>query len=129
MWLFVERLTILPLVVMGTKALVVSGVDFPNLLAVGTVFSYRLHAAAILIEDCIGGVWAMAFFGQLDGSLLLEFDDLCPVFQDMNCLPATAILCGRKEVVVADEEMDNTAIVFMSIGLVERHQPDGSYGL
>ena len=98
MWLLVERFTIFPLVVMGTNPLVVGGVDFPDLLAIGTVFGYCLHSAAILVEDGVGGVGAMAFFGQLDGSLFLEFDNLCSVLQDMDCLPATATLSSCRTI-------------------------------
>ena len=55
MWLLVERLTILPLLVLGSKALVVGGVDFPELLAIGPVFSESLYTGAILIEDGVSG--------------------------------------------------------------------------
>ena len=98
MWLLVERFTILPLVVMGSKALVVGGMDFPELLAVGPVFGDSFYAGAILVEDGIGGVGAMAFFGQLDSSFLLEFDDFGPVFQYVDCLPATAFFRGSRSV-------------------------------
>ena len=63
MWLLVERFPILPLVVMGSKALVVGGMDFPELLAVGPVFGNGFYTTAVLVEDGVGGVGAMAFLG------------------------------------------------------------------
>ena len=65
MWLLIERLTILPLVVMGTKPLVVGGVDFPNFLAVGPIFGYCLHSTAIFVEDGVSRI-GTSLMGAMD---------------------------------------------------------------
>ena len=71
MWLLVERFTILPFVVVGAKSLVIGGVNFPDFLAIGSVFGNSLHSTAILIKDGISGIGTMTFFRQLYGSFLL----------------------------------------------------------